>query len=202
MRREYAQHDTVRESCRLIRSQTDSPSPMRMIGTIPRADAAERFSDYLLASGVENMVEESSAGGQWSVWVEHDDDIDRGKAELAAFLANPVHTKYEVASRAQTIRKEQEKQEERRRRKFIDVRTRWGQPQQWNAPLTLTLIALSILLSFASGSIGFGGKRPGLLNKLLFVSGNEVAFEKWQVEHPELSDRSDREVLLRYWLDI
>jgi GlpG protein len=175
---------------------------MRMIGTIPRADAAERFSDYLLASGVENMVEESPANGEWSVWVEHDDDIDRGKNELATFLSDPNHARYQAAARAQTIRKEQEKQQERRRRKFIDVRTRWGQPQQWNAPLTLILIALSILFSFASGSIGIGPKRAAVLDKLLFISADQPAFAQWQNEHPELDDRSDREVYLRYWLYI
>jgi GlpG protein len=174
---------------------------MRMIGTIPHADAAERFSDYLLASGVENMVEEKTAGGEWSVWIEHDDDIDRGKNELAAFLTDPANSRYHAASRAQTIRKEQQKQQERRRRKFIDVRTRWGQPGQWNAPLTLTLIALSIVLSFATGSIGFGFKRPALLDRLRFVSANQAAFARFQMEHPQLADRSDRELYLRYWLD-
>ena len=39
------------------------PTRMRTIGTIPRQLDAERFSDYLLAQGMPNMVEESGAGG-------------------------------------------------------------------------------------------------------------------------------------------
>ena len=48
---------------------------MRTIGTIPRGEDAERFSDYLLTQNIDNMVEESSTNGpngNWLVWVEHD----------------------------------------------------------------------------------------------------------------------------------
>ena len=122
---------------------------MRMIGNIPRAEQAERFSDYLLASGVGNMVEESPSGA-WLVWVEKDDDVERGKRELAAFLADPASTKYAVASKAESIRKEEQKKRERRRRHFVDVRTRWGQAKQWAAPVTLSLIAISIAVSIGT----------------------------------------------------
>src|SRR5437879_2828841 len=157
---------------------------MRMIGTIPHAEHAERFSDYLVTQGIENMVEESSTGGGWTVWVEHDDHLERGRSELAAFQKNPGDAKYDkLAARAPTIRKEQARQQERRRRHFVDVRTSWSQPQQWAAPVTLSLIALSIVVSVATGSIGFGPKREALLDKLMFTSRDEQAFAQWQIEH-------------------
>jgi GlpG protein len=122
-----------------------------MIGTIPAAQDAERFSDYLLAQKIENMVEESPGGGAWSVWVEKDDDIDRGKSELNTFLTRPADTKYDAAAKtAEQVRRDQEKQQKRLRKKYVDVRTRWGQPKQWAAPITLTLIALSIVASIGT----------------------------------------------------
>jgi GlpG protein len=117
-----------------------------MIGTIPRAEDAERFSDYLVTRDIDNMVEESSSG-DWTVWIEHDDHIDAGKSELQAFLTNPADPKYNSAAHAENIRKEEEKKRERRRRQFIDVRTTWGQPQQWAVPITLFLIVASVVVS-------------------------------------------------------
>ena len=63
-----------------------------MIGTIPTDADAERFSDYLVTQQIGNMVEESAAG-DWSVWVENDDHLDRAKSELHAFLQNPADAK-------------------------------------------------------------------------------------------------------------
>ena len=84
---------------------------MRMIGTIPNDTDAERFSDYLLTQQIGNMVEESAAG-DWAVWIENDDHIDRGKSELHAFLHHPMDPKYGAATRAaEGIRKEQEKKQ-------------------------------------------------------------------------------------------
>jgi GlpG protein len=126
------------------------PGSMRMIGTIPGADDAERFSDYLLTQKIDNMVEESPANRNWSVWVEHDDDLDRGKSELRAFLQNPADTKYATAGRADKIRKQEDKAEQRRRQQFIDVRTSWGQPRQWAAPATITLAVICVVVGLAT----------------------------------------------------
>ena len=84
---------------------------MRMIGTIPADADAERFSDYLVTVDVPNMVEEGAGG--WAVWVERDDDLDRAKGELDAFLRNPADAKYNGAARtAERIRKQEEKKQE------------------------------------------------------------------------------------------
>src|SRR4051794_18000635 len=100
---------------------------MRMIGTIPADQDAERFSDYLVAHNIPNMVEESPSGGSWTVWVENDDDIDRGKLELDSFLKNPTDAKYDSAqSSARQIRDQQQQKQKKRRAKYVDVRTSWG----------------------------------------------------------------------------
>ena len=85
---------------------------MRMIGTIKSDTDAERFSDYLLAQGMENQLEQPAAGEEWQVWVEHDDHLDRAKAEMQAYLRNPTDNKYDAAAgHAEKIRKEEEKKQ-------------------------------------------------------------------------------------------
>ena len=122
-----------------------------MIGTIVDQADAERFSDFLLSQGMENQLEQPAEGEKWQVWVEHDDKIDRAKAELEAYLRNPSDAKYDAAGdHAEEIRKEEEKKQQRLRKQFVDVRTTWGRPQQWNAPLTMALVTICIIVGFAT----------------------------------------------------
>src|SRR4051812_30624169 len=101
---------------------------MRQIGSIESDGDAERFSDYLLTQGIGNMVEEQGPGGVWAVWVENDDHLDRGRAELEQFRANPRDPRYDVESKAEQIRKQSDQAETRRRMQHVDVRTRWSHP--------------------------------------------------------------------------
>jgi GlpG protein len=176
---------------------------MRMIGTIPLADDAERFSDYLLTQKIDNLVEESSTGeanGNWLVWIEHDDDIDRGKSELATFLQNPSDPKYHAAGQAEKIRKQEEKSQQRRRKQFIDVRTSWGAPQQWKVPVTLALMILTLVISIGTNSIGFFGENhPAALDWFGYVSLNEQRIEQfWTTTTP---GESESHAMVGYWLD-
>ncbi|MBA3274122.1 MAG: hypothetical protein H0T11_09660, partial [Chthoniobacterales bacterium] len=124
---------------------------MRSIGTIPPTLDAERFSDYLHAHDTPNMVEETAPGEKWIVWVDDDDHLDRAKGELDAFLANPKDSKYAGASKAaEKLRVKQTKKQETLRSRFIDVRTSWGSAKQWNCPVTIALIAVSLLIGFVS----------------------------------------------------
>jgi GlpG protein len=158
---------------------------MRLIGTIPTDPDAERFSAYLVTLKINSSIDESPKG-DFEVWIEDDDHVDRGKSELYAFLQNPADPKYDAAVReAKTIRKQKEKSREKRQRNFIDFRTRWGQPQQWAAPVTLALIIVSCVISVGSGSIRFASAQPRaeVINVLTFTSVQRGAYEKWQLEH-------------------
>lgn len=129
---------------------------MRQIGTIPTEPDAMRFADYLLTLDIPNEIEYSETSGAWNVWVEHDDHLDRAMAELATFTANPSDPRYDAATKqAHVVRKEQTKAQERRRSNFVDVRTRWSQPRQWNVPVTLVLIGISIAVGLAT-KLDFG----------------------------------------------
>jgi GlpG protein len=125
---------------------------MRQIGTIPTESEANRFGDYLLTLGIGNSVEESPSANEWAVWVDHDDHLDRATSELTSFLSNPNDPRYAAAAKqAGTVRAEQQRAEKRRQKQFVDVRTRWSQPKQWNVPLTLALIGFSVLVTIVTG---------------------------------------------------
>lgn len=136
---------------------------MRQIGTIDSDAQAERFSDYLLTQGIGNMVEESAgAGSAWAVWVEDDDHLDRARTELASFRANPGDARYDTTAAAARLRKDAERDERRRRKQFVDVRTRLsgaGAVSARTVPVTIVLVAASLLVG-ALTRLGMTGPTP------------------------------------------
>ena len=152
---------------------------MRQIGSIPNEPQAVRFGDYLLTLGIGNSVEESPPTNQWAVWVEHDDHLDRASAELATFLTNPNDPRYTAAVKvASTVRAEQERAEKRRQKQFVDVRTRWSQPNQWNVPMTLGLIVFSIIVALLTKFESDNGQYSGSLYIARVVYHDE--YVSWQ----------------------
>ena len=108
--------------------------------------------------------------------------------------------KYRSAEKeAERLRDDQQKKQQRLHKKYIDVRTRWGTPRQWAAPVTLSLIVLSIVISIGTNSVGIGQRRSALLDYFLFTPTDQPHVEKWWDEHPDVSGRFD--FLLRYWFD-
>jgi GlpG protein len=144
---------------------------MRQIGTIDVDEHAERFSDFLVAQGIGNMVEESAGpGSAWAVWVENDDHLDRARAELAQFRANPTDPKYAAGAKAETVRTEAAQAEQRRRKQFIDVRTRWANPSQVARPVTVALAVLSILASLLGTKLGLVDEPTTALENALLIA--------------------------------
>lgn len=133
---------------------------MRHIGSIPDESEATRFGDYLLSAGMKNSVEEGASG--WAVWVEDDDKLDAAKAELEAFRANPTDAKYAEASRkAEKIRLDAEKKQERLAKRYHDVRTSWGSTKQWGLPVTISLVLFSLLVAAAT-RLGYNHDGPAM----------------------------------------
>jgi GlpG protein len=120
---------------------------MRFIGSIPDDQLATRFSDYLVALGINNQVEQGSSG--FAIWVHDDDQIERSKAELATFLNDPNRPMYGQASNAaQRVRDDQLRKEESLRKNYIDYRTRFAGLANKPAPLTIALIIACLLVAF------------------------------------------------------
>lgn len=115
-------------------------------------EEANRLGDYLLAQGMDNSVEEGGSG--WSIWVHHDDHLDRAKGEFDAFVNNSADAKYvSAAQTAEHLRTKKEKEEQRRQKNFVDVRTSWAAVGQGSRPLTLAMVLISCLV-YAAEFVG------------------------------------------------
>lgn len=84
---------------------------MRLIGHLPTEAAAITFSDYLCVEGVQNQVESGEEG--WGIWVLVEDECERARGLLQAFLASPQDVKFtgkaqEAARRRRLLRAEAE----------------------------------------------------------------------------------------------
>jgi len=137
---------------------------MRFIGSIPDPQLAERFSDYLVALGIANQVEQGTSG--FAVWVHDDDHIERSKSELSSFLTDPNRGQYSQASdAAQRVREDQHRRDESLRKNYIDYRTRFAGLASKPMPVT---IALAILCATVAVFTQFGEKRDDIQAWLRF----------------------------------
>lgn len=122
-----------------------------MIGTVATEAHAQRLSDHLLTQQIDAHIEEN-ATGQWQMWVEHDDDLDRARAEFAAFVNAPDDPRYDnAAAIAKRARKDREKAAQRRQQNYTDVRTSpaWSGAQLTHStPIAIGLIAACVIIHF------------------------------------------------------
>ncbi|MCE9625946.1 MAG: rhomboid family intramembrane serine protease [Deltaproteobacteria bacterium] len=121
---------------------------MRMIGTLTQKGQARRFSDYLLVNGIPNQVDDESEDG-FHLWVLDDRHLAEAERRLADFLRDPDASEYRGQSgSAEAIRSREAKLA--RKSPVIDVRTHWHRLDTALAPVTATLIALSVLITALS----------------------------------------------------
>jgi GlpG protein len=140
---------------------------MRHLHTFPDHPTAQRFSDYLLTVGVGSHVDEDAAG-TFSLWVEHDDHLDRARVELSMFEINPTDPKYDAKQIAKKIRSGIEEARRRRAEQHIDVRTGWAKAAMIGAtPICYALLGLCVVATITVGT-GEGG--PQLRDLLMFAS--------------------------------
>ncbi len=117
---------------------------MRQAGTITDKQDATRLSDYLIAEGIPNKVEPS--GAAWAIWIRDENQLERGREELARFQAAPNDPRYkEAASVAKQVRREAEKKQKQAQRNFHDMRNVWASPWR-RTPVTMGLIVISVLV--------------------------------------------------------
>jgi GlpG protein len=118
---------------------------MRFIGSLPDAQLANRFGDYLTALGIANSVEQGSSG--FAIWIHNDDHVERAKTELTTYLKEPGAGRFAEASKAaQRVRDEQDRRQKSLQKNFVDVRTSWAGLKNRSMPLTIVLVAISLLV--------------------------------------------------------
>lgn len=125
---------------------------MRMAGHLDNEKHAHLLSDYLHARGMQNEVEQTP-DGKWALWIYDDARLEEGRLELEQFLAAPDAPVYrQNAGKGRAAVEERRREDERFRRRMVDVRTTWvGMHQAGIGWLTAILIALSVIVTLFSG---------------------------------------------------
>ena len=119
---------------------------MRQLGTLKDERAAQRFADFLLTKGIAVSLEPDHDGSR--IWVRNEDHLEPARKEFAAFTASPDAPIYQEAGRlAEQLRTEERRRVEEARKNFVDVSTRWRRGLARRAPVTLLLIATSIVVA-------------------------------------------------------
>ena len=149
---------------------------MRPVGTLNDGALARRFGDYLVTLGIANRVDPSREG--WTVWIVDENDVERAKGEYGPFTANPSDPRYDRASDAERIRRDEAREDEERTRRITSPRQEWtGQTQSLAgglsrmplraSPVTLVLIGACIGVALATMA---GEKDNGGLMTALYIA--------------------------------
>ncbi len=147
---------------------------MRQIGSLAKERDAERFSAYLVTQGIATHVEQDAQ--DWAIWVRDENNVEQARSLLDEFRVDPHDRRYQGAEReAEQIRRATVQQRLAAQKNLIPMRGRWGIVTNQRAPLTLTLIVLSVLVTllgrFGKAQEGFGG----IINDQLdFVSTKDL----------------------------
>ncbi|HEY7315326.1 MAG TPA: rhomboid family intramembrane serine protease [Gemmataceae bacterium] len=133
---------------------------MRQLATLPDAQTARIFTDYLLTLQIHSKLEQEPDG--WVIWVRDEDELPRARQELEEFNRNPSDPRYassqNVANNLRQRRKQEDAAYHRRQNRF---NRRMSSPLG-TGTITLGLIVICILVSVLSG----GGDDPRIVQEL------------------------------------
>jgi rhomboid protease GlpG len=129
---------------------------MRQIGTLPTAGDAGRLADYLLAQGIKTRVEDTAAGA--AIWVYEEDQVQRAGEALDEYARDPHNSRYDqAAAAAREVEKQTAQKDAAYRKNVIDVRSRWDSARVGRQPLSMLLLAASIVATVVTN---FGTTNP------------------------------------------
>ncbi len=116
---------------------------MRQIGSLPKATDPRIFGDYLLSLGISSRANESNDG--WSIWVHDENQIERARAELKEYNANPADARFVSAKDlAEERRREQARLDKQYRKNYRNLSGSWDQVNFQRRPVTVSLVAISV----------------------------------------------------------
>lgn len=121
---------------------------MRHLGSLEDEQLVLRFHDYMLARGIPTKMDRE--GKEWALWVVEEDDVEKAREELEAFVADPEDPKYVDAARAaQHIRKSEERRQrqfERRQRTVRRQMSRTGTTAvtSWLVAISIAFVAVTV----------------------------------------------------------
>ncbi|MCE2790980.1 MAG: rhomboid family intramembrane serine protease [Planctomycetota bacterium] len=151
---------------------------MRQIGTLPTEHQASVLTDWLLAEGIEAKFERETAG--FEIWVKDEDQLERARRELEAYLANPQERRYqEAAQRAADVQRAKLE----RQRRFERNLQQAGPAQTRSGGLTLALILASIGVAVLTNFGEFPNGPTAAMKALAFNAVPAELGSKLAVEH-------------------
>jgi GlpG protein len=133
---------------------------MRQLATLPDAQMARTFTDYLLTLQIYSKLEKEPDG--WAIWVRDEDHLPRARQELEEFNRNPSDPRYSAAPRvADDLRQRRQQEEAAYHRRQNRFNRRMSGPLT-SGRLTVALIVICVLVSLLSG----GGHDPKIVQAL------------------------------------
>jgi GlpG protein len=157
---------------------------MRLIGHLPTEANATAFSDFLCVEGIGNEVEAADQEG-WAVWIHSEDEWEKAKDFLAAFLANPADPRFANKSgRARELRAQAVEEVEEVERRTYGRRAIFRASMPYGVG---ALTAVLMLLCVAIALLAWTGYRERIENELLMTKVMVTDFGvKWIPGLPEI----------------
>jgi GlpG protein len=138
---------------------------LRQIGSLPKSLDPKVFTDYLLTLGMKSRINEQSEG--WDLWIYNEDHITRAREELQGYISRPDDPRYHDATpTAQAIRRNEQQLDKQFRKNYREVTDLWAAPGLRRRPLTVALLAISVLVFILQNS----PKRPVLQDRMWFTT--------------------------------
>ena len=124
---------------------------MRHIGTLPDETAARRFTAFLLTQDITATPEQDAE--DWIIWVHDENNVARGREALNDFRHNPSGEIYlQAETAAEAILHERRETEKQNHKNVRDLRGQWNRPSGQQRPLTLSVVILTVLIFFITGT--------------------------------------------------
>jgi len=150
---------------------------MRSLGQIDGRKPTEQFVAFLLTQKIKTHIEGVEGKPDcWEVWVRNEDQMPEARKQLFAFKQNPTDGRYESAMKEATRLLESEQKAKQTAARNIQRMDTSRTPRLARGPippLTLTLVILAIIVSFASNFMDLKAIKN---NKWGEVVVNELSF--------------------------
>jgi GlpG protein len=137
---------------------------MRRIGTLQDSTQARHFCDYLVTLSIDAAVDSDGEGQDacWDIWIRDEKDVERARQAFTQFKESPKDSKFQVGAEASRIR--DERVADQQRRESIQREAQRSMPRQSSPlgseidapvkqrgiPVTIAIIAISVVVSFTS----------------------------------------------------
>jgi GlpG protein len=118
---------------------------LRQIGTLPKDFDPKVLTDHLLSLGIRARVDQRPDG--WEVWIYNEDQVARARTELSDYVNAPEDPRFRAAAPAAAeIRRKQQDLDKQFRKNYREVSDLWAAPGLRRRPLTITLLALCVIV--------------------------------------------------------